>query len=103
MVRGLMVGQEDRFLEWKVQDGWEPLCRFLGKEVPAESFPKLNDASAFEKASNKVLASHALTGLMNMGICAAILTGSMIALRRRYDLKALFHNTLLDLASRLAP
>jgi hypothetical protein len=25
-------------------DGWEPLCRFLGKDVPVEDFPNLNDS-----------------------------------------------------------
>lgn len=32
----------ERFLEWKVQDGWEPLCKFLGKPVPNEPFPYVN-------------------------------------------------------------
>lgn len=33
----------DRLLEFKVTDGWEPLCRFLGVEVPRSSFPHLNE------------------------------------------------------------
>lgn len=33
-------------LVWKAQDGWEPLCKFLGKEVPKdEPFPWVNDAA----------------------------------------------------------
>jgi hypothetical protein len=31
MIRGL-VGRE-RLLEWTVEDGWEPLCEFLGKPI----------------------------------------------------------------------
>lgn len=90
MVRGLMVGQENRYLEWKVEDGWGPLCKFLGKEVPAEPFPRLNDASAFEQAANKVVMSQALIALRNMAIFGALLVGSVAALSRRYDLNALF-------------
>jgi hypothetical protein len=30
-------------LEWQVQQGWEPICKFLGKEVPSKPFPHLND------------------------------------------------------------
>lgn len=40
MVKGLMP--KDKLLEWKVEDGWEPLCEFLEKDVPQTPFPKGN-------------------------------------------------------------
>lgn len=40
----------DKLLVWKVQDGWEPLCRFLGVAVPDRPFPRLNDREAFQTA-----------------------------------------------------
>jgi len=45
MIRGLVP--KDRLLEWCVQDGWGPLCEFLGKPVPDEPFPHVNTAAAF--------------------------------------------------------
>lgn len=33
----------DRLLVFRVQDGWEPLCAFLERDVPAEPFPHLNE------------------------------------------------------------
>jgi len=33
----------DRLLVFDVEDGWEPLCAFLGVEVPDAPFPHLND------------------------------------------------------------
>lgn len=34
----------ERLLVFRVQDGWEPLCRFLGREIPAGvPFPHLNE------------------------------------------------------------
>lgn len=33
----------DRLLVFRVQDGWEPLCDFLGRPVPDEPFPHLNE------------------------------------------------------------
>ncbi|KAJ5933619.1 hypothetical protein N7454_005948 [Penicillium verhagenii] len=33
----------DRLLEYKISDGWEPLCEFLGKPVPDVPFPHLNE------------------------------------------------------------
>lgn len=37
----------DRMLEYQVQEGWEPLCKFLEVEVPGEEFPRINDAKQF--------------------------------------------------------
>jgi hypothetical protein len=31
-----------RLLVYRVQEGWEPLCRFLGVDVPDEPFPRVN-------------------------------------------------------------
>ena len=38
----------DRFVEWTVADGWEPICAALGVPVPDEAFPHKNDRAAFE-------------------------------------------------------
>jgi Sulfotransferase domain len=33
---------EENLLEHRSQDGWEPLCKFLGKAVPDEPYPRVN-------------------------------------------------------------
>lgn len=35
-----------RLLVFNVNEGWEPLCKFLGVSVPSEPFPKLNDTAS---------------------------------------------------------
>lgn len=35
----------DQLLYFNVAEGWEPLCKFLGKEVPATQFPKANNTN----------------------------------------------------------
>lgn len=36
-------------LTWTAEDGWEPLCKFLGKDVPKEEpFPWVNDAATMK-------------------------------------------------------
>ena len=41
---------EERLLVYEVSEGWEPLCNFLGVEVPEnEPFPHLNDTESFRK------------------------------------------------------
>ena len=39
----------DRLLEFQVRQGWQPLCDFLGVDVPDEEFPRLNDSAAFNE------------------------------------------------------
>jgi len=36
---------KDRLLEFRVEEGWEPLCKFLGKEVPDEPYPRVNEGN----------------------------------------------------------
>nr|POE90147.1 hypothetical protein CFP56_20614 [Quercus suber] len=42
LVRAL--APKDRILEFSLKEGWEPLCKFLGKPVPDVPFPHVNDA-----------------------------------------------------------
>jgi hypothetical protein len=37
----------ERVLVWKVTEGWEPLCEFLGVPVPQEALPHANDTETF--------------------------------------------------------
>jgi len=42
----------DRLLIWNLKDGWEPLCKFLGKPIPNIPIPKDNitgDAEFLQK------------------------------------------------------
>ncbi|KAL9029566.1 MAG: hypothetical protein Q9196_002214 [Gyalolechia fulgens] len=36
---------EDRLLEFRSEDGWLPLCRFLDKPVPTEKYPRVNSGN----------------------------------------------------------
>jgi hypothetical protein len=40
---------EKRLLVFNVAEGWEPLCRFLGKPVPDQPFPRTNAREDFWK------------------------------------------------------
>ncbi|KAK4496983.1 hypothetical protein PRZ48_011432 [Zasmidium cellare] len=41
-----------QLLDYKLKDGWEPLCQFLGKDVPDVPFPRLNTLEDYQaKAS----------------------------------------------------
>lgn len=83
MVRGLVP--PDRLLEWSVQEGWEPLCKFLDKPIPDESFPHVNTKSEGwnkrEEEWNKTIVSKSIR---NMAIALAMLVagGGVLAYRQ---------------------
>lgn len=44
----------EQLLVFQVKEGWEPLCEFLDKPVPEESFPRTNDRAEFwDRVSGK--------------------------------------------------
>lgn len=43
------LGEGRRFLEWDPEDGWAPLCGFLGVPVPEIPFPRADDWAQFNK------------------------------------------------------
>jgi hypothetical protein len=63
--RGRMV------LEWKAEDGWAPLCRFLGKETPKEEFPRLNDRKMMMMVK-RVLVVKGLMAWLAVGVLAYV-------------------------------
>ena len=44
---------QDRLLAYNLGDGWEPLCQFLGKQVPDLPDPRSNSAEEFSAMSDK--------------------------------------------------
>jgi len=36
----------ENLLEFHPRDGWEPLCKFIGKDVPDEPFPHVNKGNS---------------------------------------------------------
>ena len=46
------VTPPDRLLLFQVDDGWEPLCKFLGKSVPSVPFPRVNESAALLEKMN---------------------------------------------------
>jgi hypothetical protein len=36
-----------KLLVFEPSQGWEPLCKFLGKPIPDQPFPRVNDTQQF--------------------------------------------------------
>jgi hypothetical protein len=39
----------DRLLVWDPSEGWGPLCEFLGRDIPADELPRLNNTQSFRE------------------------------------------------------
>ncbi|KAL8967517.1 MAG: hypothetical protein Q9183_002883 [Haloplaca sp. 2 TL-2023] len=48
-IRSLAQSRGIPFLEFRAQDGWAPLCEFLGKPVPNKPFPCINAGNALAR------------------------------------------------------
>lgn len=67
----------ERLLEFKLGSGWEPLCEFLGKEVPEGPYPNVNDKNMFIGLHAAILnratvwaAQKVLVGVVPVGMLA---------------------------------
>lgn len=56
---------EDRLLVFEAKEGWEPLCAFLGFDVPDEPFPHVNSKEEFQ----------GIFELLNSPIGASVMNG----------------------------
>ncbi|KAF3491812.1 uncharacterized protein GIQ15_01329 [Arthroderma uncinatum] len=71
MIRSIVP--EDQLLEWDVEDGWEPLCKFLGKEVPDIPFPNTNDSASFFKKCEESYEARVSKATKNMYLSFTVL------------------------------
>ena len=54
---------KERLLEYRMGDGWEPICEFLDKEVPDIEFPWVNETEELKKRIKEVATKNALDAL----------------------------------------
>ena len=59
---------KDKLLVFEAKDGWEPLCKFLGVEVPKVPYPNMNDTSSFKLVLNLIIASGWIALFLLLGL-----------------------------------
>ena len=79
---------KDRLLEFQLQQGWGPLCEFLGKEVPDTPFPHINESAEFEERA-RLITKHVLMrgakrclSILGSLVAVAVAVGYLIKVRR---------------------
>jgi Sulfotransferase domain len=76
------VVPKDRLHFYNVQDGWEPLCKILGCEVPDVPFPRTNDA-ATTKTFFKYQIMRGIMAWIKLGAGVALSAAIALSLWRR--------------------
>jgi len=70
-IRETLKSQPDRLLEYQLGSGWEPLCKFLGKAVPDEPFPRVNESASHDEMQVIAAMIGLRNCLRNIAICTA--------------------------------
>lgn len=60
----------ERLLEFQAVQGWEPLCKFLGKPVPATSYPRVHSAQEFQDGDRAWIREMYITFFRRLGLTA---------------------------------
>lgn len=72
------------YLDWYVEDGWTPLCRFLGKDVPDVGFPRGNAVGKeWDAKVGQFLGSLVKAAAVRMFVTIAIIVGLVAVLWRK--------------------
>jgi len=56
----------ERLLVYRVRDGWEPLCEFLGVPVPDVPFPHLNSTGEVDKIMGRIIFGFLVKDILKM-------------------------------------
>ena len=75
------VTPPERLLEFDLKDGWEPLCRFLGREVPNVPFPRVNDGNYMVKGVWTVVTFRVIAVLLKICLWVVPVVVAMVGWR----------------------
>ncbi|KAL9013035.1 MAG: hypothetical protein Q9173_002244 [Seirophora scorigena] len=74
----------DRLLEFRSEDGWEPLCAFLEKPVPAERYPLVNAGNDLFHIHYTLIAMTAISLIMKRLVWVAPVTVVLFGVWKYY-------------------
>ncbi|KAK4504455.1 hypothetical protein PRZ48_005371 [Zasmidium cellare] len=62
------VTPPERLLVFKIEQGWKPLCEFLGKPIPDVPFPRVNETAAVKEKVSVYIANSYKRALRRMAV-----------------------------------
>ncbi|KAJ7606872.1 hypothetical protein FB45DRAFT_949369 [Roridomyces roridus] len=73
------LAPKDRLLEYELGSGWEPLCKFLGKEVPNVPFPRTNEAVELREELERLRSACVVRAMRNVAGGLLVCVGLALA------------------------
>lgn len=73
----------EKLLVFEPKQGWEPLCKFLGKPVPDQPFPHVHDTASFNKMLRFIKLRTALFTYVVPAVGVAAAASVAVALLKR--------------------
>ena len=80
-IREILKDQPGRLLEYKLGSGWGPICEFLGKPIPDEPFPRVNESASHDEMQIVVAMLAFRNCLRNLALCSAPFVVGLVAWR----------------------
>lgn len=71
---------EERLLNFRLEDGWGPLCEFLGKEEPGVPFPRLNEGAALAEKFKEFNKRSGLLVVRNLALVSVSIVVGLFAM-----------------------
>lgn len=72
---------KNKLLIFEVSQGWEPLCKFLGKPIPNQPFPNVNDTPQFQANIEEVnRIGWAITFIAGATVCGLLWAARYISI-----------------------
>ncbi|KAH7308734.1 P-loop containing nucleoside triphosphate hydrolase protein [Rhexocercosporidium sp. MPI-PUGE-AT-0058] len=65
------IAPKERLLEYELGSGWEPLCEFLGKQVPEVEFPHANESQSLSVMFEEMGKKGMMNSLRNIAVVGA--------------------------------
>ena len=73
---------QERMIKYELGSGWEPLCKFLGKEIPDVPFPHCNEAETLDRAIGAFLGKALKHSLFNIAVLVGVSAVAYAILRQ---------------------
>ena len=92
-----------RLINFKLNDGWEPLCKFLGKPIPKQDFPHSNKKGGIvndiyggmDNRKGRAVIEAEIKGRIKFAINMSVLGASLIFAQSKYGLIEIIQNKFL--------
>ena len=73
---------KDKILDYKLGSGWEPLCKFLGKDIPNVPFPHRNETDTLKNSFGEIIGRSLKRSLFNGAVVTGVLAISAGLIRQ---------------------